>query len=373
MTTQVKITGKATPEGTTRYVNRFSGKIPADHFRQAQGLHISSIGLGTYLGNPDDESDRAYESSILKALGSGSNLIDTAINYRFMRSERTIGTALRKAINESIVSREEVVISTKGGFLTFDGSYPPNPSRYFHDTYIEKGICSADDIVANCHCMTPNYLENQLNQSLENLGLETIDIYFIHNPETQLSEISKQDFLKRMLAAFQFLETQVDAGKIQFYGTATWDGYRSKPGAQNYLSLEEMIGLARVAGKGDDHHFRVLQLPYNLGMSQAFTLQNQNFGSSKVSLLEAAQKQHMIVMTSASILQGQLSRNLPSSIQDFFGSLKTDAQKAIQFVRSTPGVTTALIGMGTPAHAEENLETAEVSPLPWETFQSLFE
>ena len=80
--------------------------------------------------------------------------------------------------------------------------------------------------------MTPNYLENQLNRSLENLGLETIDIYFIHNPETQLSEISKQDFLKRMLAAFQFLETQVDAGKIQFYGTATWDGYRSKPGAQ---------------------------------------------------------------------------------------------------------------------------------------------
>ena len=117
-----------------------------------------------------------------------------------MRSEHKIGTALRKAINESVVSREEVVISTKGGFLTFDGSYPPNPSRYFHDTYIENGICTADEIVANCHCMTPNYLENQLNQSLENLGLETVDIYFIHNPETQLSEISKQEFLKRMLA-----------------------------------------------------------------------------------------------------------------------------------------------------------------------------
>ena len=90
-------------------------------------------------------------------------------------------------------------------------------------------------------------------------------------------------------------------------------------------------------------------------------------------MLEAAQKQDMIVMTSASILQGQLSRNLPSSIQEFFRSLKTDAQRAIQFVRSTPGVTTALIGMANPAHAEENLHTAEISPMPWEKFQELFE
>jgi aryl-alcohol dehydrogenase-like predicted oxidoreductase len=373
MTTQEKVTGKATTEGTKRYVDRFGGKIPADHFRQIQGLSISSMGLGTYLGNPDDESDRSYESSIYKALECGANLIDTAINYRFMRSERNIGAALNKAIKENMISRDEVVISTKGGFMTFDGAYPSNPSRYFHDTYLSKGICSATDIVANCHCMSVSYLENQLNRSLENLGLETVDIYFIHNPEMQLSEISKQEFMKRILAAFQFLETQVDAGKIQFYGTATWEGYRKKPGAQEYLSLEEMIGLARVAGKGDDHHFRVVQLPYNLAMPEAFSLKNQNLGSSKVSLLEAASQQDMIVMASASILQGQLSRNLPLSIQEFFGKLKTDAQRAIQFVRSTPGVTTALIGMGTPAHAEENLDTAKVSPVPWETFQDLFE
>ena len=82
--------------------------------------------------------------------------------------------------------------------------------------------------------------------------------------------------MKRILAAFQFLEAQVDAGKIQFYGTATWNGYRVKHGAQDYLSLEELIGLARVAGKGDNHRFRVLQLPYNLAMPEAFLLQNQN-------------------------------------------------------------------------------------------------
>ncbi len=373
MNTQVKLAGKATTEGTRRYVERFKSKIPEDHFRELQGLSISSIGVGTYLGNMDEESDRSYEDAVFKALGSGCNLIDTAINYRFMRSERNIGAALRKAIDQKVVSREEVVIATKGGFLTFDASYPPNPSRYFQDNYIATGICRAEDIVANCHCMTQSYLQNQLDRSLQNLGIESVDIYFIHNPETQLSEISRQEFLKRMLAAFQFLEKQVQAGHIQFYGTATWDGYRKNEGTQGYLSLEELIGLARLAGQGDDHNFRAIQLPYNLAMPEAFLLNNQNYGSKRVSLLQAAYKQNMIVLSSASILQGQLAQTLPESIQKFFGQLKTNAQKAIQFARSTPGVTTALVGMGRPEHVEENLQAAQIPPLPWEKFQELFE
>jgi aryl-alcohol dehydrogenase-like predicted oxidoreductase len=356
------LSGKATTEGTRRYVERFKGKIPEEHFREVQGFFISSIGLGTYLGNMDPQSDRNYEEAIFKALGSGCNLIDTAINYRFMRSEKNIGNALRKAIEEKVVSRDEIVIATKGGFLA---AHPKD--------YIANGICNAEDIVGNCHCMTPHYLENQLNQSLENLGLDVVDIYFIHNPETQLSEISRQEFLKRMLAAFQFLEKEVEAGKMQFYGTATWDGYRKEEGKRGYLSLEELIGLARVAGQGDDHRFRALQFPYNLAMPEALLLHNQNFGSQRVSVLQTAHKQNMIVLCSASILQGQLAQTLPESIQKFFAQLQTDAQKAIQFVRSTPGVTTALVGMGRPEHVEENLQTAKVAPLPWEKFQDLFE
>src|SRR5262245_17064320 len=362
MSTPSKQQGKATSEGTRRYVERFKGQIPGDHFREVQGLFISSIGLGTYLGNMDPESDRNYEEAIFKALASGCNLIDTAINYRFMRSEKNIGAALRKAIDQKVVSRDEIVISTKGGFLA---SHPKD--------YVAKGICKTEDIVANCHCMTPDYLQNQLGQSLENLGLETVDIYFIHNPETQLSEISRQEFLKRMLAGFQFLEKEVQAGRIQFYGTATWDGYRKEEGRRGYLSLEELIGLARVAGQGDDHNFRALQFPYNLAMPEAFLLHNQNFGSQHVSVIKAAHNQNMIVLCSASILQGQLAQTLPESIQKFFAQLQTDAQKAIQFVRSTPGVTTALVGMGRPEHVEENLQTAKVAPLSWEKFQDLFE
>lgn len=362
---------RATEEGTARYRDRFRGRIPAEHYGHVQGLWCSSIGLGTYLGDVDDETDRLYQEAAQSALASGCNLIDTAINYRFMRSERSIGAALKAAMANGQFSRDEVIVSTKGGFLSFDGDYPKDPAKYFHDEYIGKGICNKEDIVANCHCMTPAYLANQIDRSLANLQLDCLDIYFIHNPETQLMEISRQEFLKRILAAFKMLETKCAEGKIRMYGTATWDGYRAKPAAPGYLSLEELIGLARNAG-GDNHHFRAVQLPYNLAMPEAFLFRNQKFGSESASLIEAASKQQMIVMCSASILQGQLAGPLPEPIAAVLSGMKTDAQRSIQFVRSTPGVTTALVGMSRKAHVAENLQTAEQLPLSWEKMKELF-
>ena len=359
----------ATLQGTEGFKNRWTG--PADHFRKVQNFWISSIGAGTYLGEMDDRTDRLYEASIFDALKFGCNQIDTAINYRFQRSERNVGAALKKAINKGLVARDEVVISSKGGFLTFDGTYPTNQSQYIYDNYTNPGILKPEDIVAGCHCLTPAFLENQLERSLQNLGLDCIDIYFIHNPETQLSEISRQDFLRRMLAAFKLLEKKVEEGKIQFYGTATWNGYREDPKGQTFLSLEELIGLARKVS-GEEHHFRAIQLPMNLAMPEALLSKNQKFGSESVSLLEAAHKQNMIVLCSASILQGQLATNLPGFVEKFFKNFQTDAQRSIQFVRSTLGVTTALVGMSNPKHVEENLQVARTSPVRWEEMKALF-
>ncbi len=364
------IQGKATIEGTATYARKIAG-VSSDHFRKANGWQMSTIGLGTYLGEPDPETDRAYTESISTAIQLGCNVIDAAINYRFQRSERNIADALTALIKEEKVSRGEIVLSSKGGFLSFDGEYPPNPASYFQKEYFDPGIFSKEDVAAGCHCMSPAYLENQLNRSLRNLNVDCIDIYFIHNPETQLSEISRQEFLKRMLAAFKMLEKKVSDGKIQVYGVATWDGFRVSPGSKSYLSLEDLIGLARNAG-GEDHHFRAIQLPVNLAMPEAFVGKNQKFGSQSVSTLEAARLQEMIVLASASILQGRLSADLPEFVTDFFKDLPTDAQRSIQFVRSTPGVTSALIGMSRKAHVEENFLLAKRSPVAWETFQRLF-
>src|SRR2546423_15535030 len=108
--------GRASTEGTARYRERFQDVAAEGHFRFEQNLWLSSIGVGTYLGGWDAETDRAYAESIARAVESGANVIDTAANYRFQRSERSIGDALRQLTSEGF-AREEILICTKGGYL----------------------------------------------------------------------------------------------------------------------------------------------------------------------------------------------------------------------------------------------------------------
>lgn len=361
----------ATEAGTLAFRRRFAGTVNPEHFRTFRGLHLSSIGLGTYLGNHDAETDRLYQEAIIRAVRLGVNVIDTAINYRCQRSERVIGEALSTLFKEGEVSREEVIIATKGGFIPFDSSPPLNPSIWFRETYVRPGIIKPEEVVAGCHSLAPRYLQDQLTRSLRNLGFDTIDIYYLHNPEIQLGEISRKEFHRRMRAAFEALEEAVSFGKIRMYGTATWNGYRQDPSAQDYLSLKELWDLAKeVAGKA--HHFRAVQLPYNLAMVEAFTLKNQQVEGEALSLLEAAHHLGIYVFASASLHQGHLSRRLPPFIGECLAGLKTDAQRAIQFVRSTPGMGTALVGMKRAEHVEENLEVAQLPPAPLEQFLKLF-
>jgi aryl-alcohol dehydrogenase-like predicted oxidoreductase len=220
--------------------------------------------------------------------------------------------------------------------------------------------------------MTPRYLLDQLDRSRNNLGLETIDIYYVHNPEMQLSEIDRPKFMNRIRAAFAALEEAVAAGKIRRYGTATWTGYRQPPAARDHLSIADLVRAARDVG-GAGHHFGVIQLPYSLAMPDAFTSHTQRVDNELLSPLQAADKHGIGVMTSASVHQGQLTRNLPSQVRDLLPGLQTDAQRALQFVRSTPGVTTALVGMKTTTHVAENVGVAGVPPLPWEHFKRFFQ
>jgi len=361
----------ATEEGTAGYSDGLAGSVASGHFRHEQGLWMSSVGMGTYLGSHDDAADELYRRALVRAVELGANVIDTAINYRFQRSERSVGAAL-KELAVSGIGRSEVVLATKGGFIPFDGAPPRDVRDYFLKTFIEPGILEPRDIVAGCHAMAPRYLMNQLEQSLRNLAVQCVDVYYMHNPETQLGEVTRDEFNGRLLAAFEALEGAVAEGKIRMYGTATWNGYRNDPNAKDYLSLAEVAAMAERAG-GKGHHFKVIQLPLNLGMAEAVTRRNQMLGGEMVTVLEAAEELGISVMTSASVLQGQLTRNLPKIVGEALPGLSTDAQRALQFVRSAPGVTTALVGMKQVAHVEENLGLARVSPAPREQWSRLFQ
>lgn len=352
------IEGWASSQGTVRYRDRFKEIAAEDYFRPCQDLQVSSIGIGTYLGEADEETDRRYTEAVVRAVELGANVIDTAANYRFQRSERVIGTALSE-LSQRGFAREEIVICTKGGYFPFDGAPPRDVRQYVEENFIKTGIAAWGDIAGGSHCMTPRYLENQLQQSLRNMNLNCVDVYYVHNPESQLSAVPPNEFWNRLRAAFEFLEQAVARGAIKNYGVATWNGFREEPDVRGYHSLETMVELAREIA-GDGHHFRFIQLPLNLAMPEALFFQNQKLGDEYVTVTEAAQSFGVNVIASGSILQGQVARGLPEAIRDALGSLATDAQTGIQFVRSAPGVKTSLVGMSRVEHVEENLHLVAV-------------
>lgn len=359
----------ATQEGTTRYAEKFRGLAADGHFRQVRDLLFSSLGMGTYLGQPNDSTDSGYAAAIVAAVESGINVIDSAINYRLQRSERSVGTAL-KVLSHKGFSRDEIVVCTKGGYLTPDASMPADPNRYFFQEYIQKGIFTAKDIAGGCHCITPAFLENQLGRSLKNLGVDCIDVYYLHNPETQLGEVSRSEFLRRLREAFGFLESAAARGRIQFYGMATWNGFRQQKAARDAMQLKEIVDVAKEVA-GDTHRFRFVQLPFNLAMPEALTLGNQTFGQHEKTVMEAADELGITLIASASLLQGQVAQNLPQFVAEAFG-LENDVERALQFVRSAPGITTALVGMSRTAHVEANARLVTVAPAGIEEFSKLF-
>jgi aryl-alcohol dehydrogenase-like predicted oxidoreductase len=359
----------ATKEGTTRYAQKFAGRAAAGHFRETQRMMLSSLGLGTYLGQPDAKTDEGYAAATVAAVESGINVLDSAINYRFQRSERNLGTAIRQLAAKGF-EREEIVVCTKGSYLTPDGAMPGDPNEYFFREYIQPGVFSAKDIAAGSHCMTPKFLKNQLGRSLKNLGVECVDVYYLHNPETQLLEVSKEEFSNRVREAFTFLEAAVEAGEIQYYGMATWNGFRQDARARDAMQLGEITQIAQEIA-GGRHHFRFVQLPFNLAMTEALTLGNQSLRGHHRTVMEAASELDITLIASASLLQGQVAKNLPGFVAEALG-LENDSERALQFVRSSPGITTALVGMSRTEHVKANARLVGVPPATVDEFTKLF-
>lgn len=315
------ISGRASHDGTLRFHARHRASVAPDHARALDDLTASSIGVGTYLGAATDAADRAYEAAIARAIELGVNVLDAAINYRHQRSERAVGRALATTVAHG-VARDEVIVATKGGF-------------------IPQGLAPAAnvEVVAGIHCIAPAWLDDQIARSRANLGVSTIDVYYVHNPETQLDEVDRPTFLARMRDAFATLERACDAGFIARYGAATWDGFRSAPDDRAHLDLFALEQLAREVA-GASHRFRVVQLPLNRQMSEAAAVPTQQRAGRRMTLLDAAAELGMYVMSSASILQGRLAPDAAA------------AREAIEWVRTQPGLGTALVGMGRPAHVD---------------------
>jgi aryl-alcohol dehydrogenase-like predicted oxidoreductase len=334
------IRGHVTREGGVRFAINSGKTSDSGFYRGAQDMLLSSVGIGTYRGALNAETDAAYATAVHAALEVGVNLIDTSLNYRRQRSERAVAAGIRRFVNRSSGRRDEITVCTKGGYVLPEA--------------VTVGTLGTDGAVGGTHSMAPAFLADQIDRSRRNLGLDTIDVYYIHNPETQLRFVKMPEFMSRVRAAFEGLEHAVSKGFIRYFGTATWNGYRD-----GLLSLRALVEAARDVA-GDNHHFRFVQLPFNLGMQEARMHPVEDDGWS---VLDVAAELEITVIASASLFQARLARDLPVEIAQEMPGLVTDAQRAIHFARSTPGIACTLVGMCSPAHVVENLAVATIPPM----------
>ena len=359
------ISGFATTEGTTNFVQN-SG-INSLNFNKFVDLFLSNVGIGTYLGDSDNKTDELVKNAVKQSVLSGVNVIDTAINYRAQKAQRSVGKAISELVEEKKISREQIFVSSKNGYVTNDADVQEDFMQYVMRELGKPGIVKEGDITSGYHCMTTTYLSDQLDRSLKNLDLECIDLMYLHNGiEGQIKDISKEQFLEKLKSVFELYEQKRDEGKIKFYGMATWECFRVGTENPQYLSLENIVEMEKKIG-GNDHGFKFIQLPFNMNYDQALLAKNQSVQNKPVSILESAVTLDVGVFTSVPFMQGRL---LSPGVMPEFNELKPSL-RALQFIRSSPGVLAPLVGQKLPEHVSENLEIMNIPPINNDDFLAL--
>lgn len=367
------IRGRAELEATLGFAKRHS-ENRVDFYTLMDDFCVSSLGFGSYVAEPyrEENYEFGYTEPIKQAVRCGANLIDTAINYRYQQSEREIGQAIKELIDDGEVAREELVVCSKGGFLPLD--YPfPNPYEWIKQNIYGSGLARESDVALDQHCMTPEYIEWSLDKSLENMGLESIDIFYLHNPETQLGFISKEQFYKNIGAVFEVLEKARKSGKIGFYGVATWNAFTYEPENIEYVSIKKLHDLALAIG-GEENGFKFIQMPYNLGKPHGYVYQNQELDGLFYTPIQIAKKLGLNVIGSSSLLQMNIFKK---PFSDSFRSLigleyASDVQRALQFARCAAGISASLVGTSSTEHAMHDMEIAKFARTPKANYEQIF-
>ncbi|OIO70079.1 MAG: hypothetical protein AUJ58_04135 [Zetaproteobacteria bacterium CG1_02_55_237] len=345
-----------------RVMQQVSGNVPLPEFYKTfRGATVSGIGVGTWMGDTSSATDVRYIETLVHAASRGINVFDTAINYRHMQAERCVGSAVQQLVKSGI-PRQALLVASKGGYITHDAADARNPNDYLRQEYLDSGLISEEEM-ARSHAINPQFIRQQIGQSLSNLNLESVDIYYLHNPEDALAALGEKAFYKLLTETFAALEEFVAAGKIGCYGLATWHAFRVPKDDPRHMSMAKAIKAARDAAGSGQHHFEVIQLPFNIRDNQALMLPTQRVGRVLLPALKAAEKLGLYVMSSASVLQGEgiADAEAPRLLAAAPGYTLITA--ALQVGRSTPGIGTALVGMRRMHSVEEALAVAHMPVL----------
>jgi aryl-alcohol dehydrogenase-like predicted oxidoreductase len=361
----------ATLEDTLSFAKKFAHY--KDFYIKHNDLIFSKLGLGTFNKEPYKEENYVfhYIESVKQAIKSGINLIDTASNYRYGMSEKEIGIALTELGDE--VKREELIICSKGGFIQLQYPFPKDPYVWIEENIIAQGLATKEEIELDQHCMNPKFLEWSCKKSLENMNLKSFDIYFLHNPEMQLLKLGEKQFYKEIERVFETFERLVGEGLFSHYGVAVWNGFTSEVGER--INLEKLVQIAQKVGRSN-HHFSYIQTPFNMAKTNVYTQNTQSVNGEECTLIQAAYRLGIGVISSSSLFQMNLFKKSFSeqsgAILDASMTLQNDIQLALQFVRSTPGIISSLFGSIVPKHVKDNVEISKIKAVPRTKYNLLY-
>jgi len=382
MTETAPIPGYATPQGTREYAEARADDVAEGHFSDLlkTKIRLSSLGVGTFPGAADAATDAAVATTVAQALGGGINVIDTGAHYRYGRALAAVGAGIRQA-HLAGIPREAMFLVSKGGFLTFRGGPPADRDAWIREEIVEPGRGHAEDIAEQTpHCLSPEYIEYQLDLSRNLMGVETLDAFLVDQPEVHIPEIGKEQVNQKLEKIFEVLEWAVADGRLRYYGLSTFEGFRVETDHQLFQSLTSLQGLAEKACQAvngpDDtrHHFLIAQMPFNQVMLEGFTRFNQATGQGNVaSTLQAAHQLGVYMMSSHTLLKGHLAGQSVDVVTQALAELPNSAQRALQFNRSTPGLGTSLVGMSNPEHLADMLAVAARPPMERSGFLGLFQ
>jgi len=269
--------GFATPEGTRAY--REQQRALKYGELSDTGLLASQAGFGCYRLDP---RIKEHEDALRKSLLSGVNLIDTSSNYGDGGSEELVGAVLEDLVGSGDMSRESVVVVSKVGYLQ-GRNYQLSQERKRQGMAFNDLVLYADGLE---HCIHPEFIDDQLTRSLERLKLDTLDFYLLHNPEYYLSwanktgfpiEEARQEYYSRIEQAFQYLETEVEKGRVKYYGISS-NTLPSPSSEPEFTSVEKLWEIAESISS--EHRFRLIQFPMNILETGGVTEKNQATGQS---------------------------------------------------------------------------------------------
>jgi aryl-alcohol dehydrogenase-like predicted oxidoreductase len=302
--------GRAAAMACRDHVDRAAGLDPARP-RPSPPLGASAVGIGTHRGAADDRADAISVRAISACLAQGVNRIDTASHYRAGRAERCVGAAVRAAVAAGRLRREAVLVSSKAGF-----AHAPDG--------------------ALVHRLDPVFLRDQLDASRERLGMETIDIFYLHNPEVGLRCSDSRHFWSDLGKAIEALEGFAARGLIGEYGIATWDGLW-----RHALDMERIVDLARRIA-GDGHRLRHLQTPLDMTAPQTGA-------SRQTETFRRARACGLSVVVSAALQWGRTLRRVTRAPAD---PTVGWAERSVLRCLAEPGVSAALVGMRRTDHID---------------------